>query len=58
MNSIKVVVTEVEKEIRMVYELRKKGYGEYIDNALAELERDEITEAQYWAYIMGLARKV
>lgn len=57
MSNLKEVAEQVEKEIRTVCKLRENGYGEYIDNALAALAREEITESQYWAYIMGLARK-
>jgi hypothetical protein len=52
------VFEEIEEETRMVCKLREIGFGLAIDNAVAAVDRGEITDEQYWAYIRGLYSKV
>jgi hypothetical protein len=58
MNNLKDVFEEIEEETRMVCKLREIGFGLAIDNAVAAVDRGEITDEQYWAYIRGLYSKV
>lgn len=54
------VIDEIELESKTVAELRKAiyGYGEIIDVLYNALEKEVITENQYWEFIKILARSI